>query len=355
MGERSHALSQRSLMRRPLTAVALATAAAILAVSCTSSTDTAPSPAVETATGTPAPTTASAAPPVDPNDPTGGLTAFFDPGSSADAQVLLLRDKGRTEEADLIQRIADQPIGVWLGNWTTDPTTTVGSISDRALKADQIAIFVVYNVPGRDCGLYSAGGLSEEYYLTWIQKVADGVTPGSVVWFILEPDALPQLGDCDGQGDRVGLIASAAEILDEAGGTVFLDVGHSNWKSAEVMAERIALVGTDHVAGFSTNTSNYNATDDELEWATELNALTGLPFITDTSRSGNGATEDGQWCNPRGRALGENPEVFGPPGPLLAYVWAKVPGESDGECNGGPAAGKWWNEIAVELARNAQE
>jgi len=344
-------------MRRPLAVVTVATVAALFVASCTSSTDTEPSPVPETTQTAPLPTASDAAPApvVDPNDPTGGLSAFFDPGSSADAQVLILRDKGRTEEADLVQRIADQPIGVWLGNWTSDPTTTVGSISERAKKAEQISVFVVYNVPGRDCGLYSAGGLSEEYYLTWIQKVADGVTEGSVVWFILEPDALPQLGDCDGQGDRVGLLASAAKILDEAGGTVFLDVGHSNWKPADVMAERIALVGTEHIAGFSTNTSNYNATDDELVWATELNALTGLPFITDTSRSGNGATDDGQWCNPRGRALGENPQVFGEPGPLLAYVWAKVPGESDGECNGGPAAGKWWNEIAVELARNAQE
>ena len=342
-------------MRRHFAMLALATTVAVAMTACTSATDPAPSPTADVVTSQPEPATTSAPVPVDPNDPTGGFTALFDPGSNADAEVLLLRNKGKTEEAELIQRIADQPIAVWLGNWTTDPTTTVGSISERALKEEQIALFVVYNVPGRDCGLYSAGGLSEEYYLTWIQKVADGVTPGSVVWFILEPDALPQLGDCDGQGDRVGLIASAAEILSEAGGKVFLDVGHSNWKPVDVMAERVALVGTEHLVGFSTNTSNYNATENELEWAGELSELTGLPFITDTSRNGNGATEDGQWCNPRGRALGENPQVFGPPGPLLAYVWAKVPGESDGECNGGPAAGKWWGEIALELARNAEE
>jgi endoglucanase len=161
------------------------------------------------------------------------------------------------------------------------------------------------------------------------------------------------LGDCEGQGDRVALLAGAAKILDEAGGKVFLDVGHSNWETPETMAERVALVGSEHLTGFATNTSNYNATDREVAFGMALSELTGLPFITDTSRNGNGATDDGQWCNPRGRALGETPMVFGDDGPLLAYVWGKVPGESDGECNGGPAAGQWWQEIAEELARNA--
>jgi len=36
-----------------------------------------------------------------------------------------------------------------------------------------------------------------------------------------------------------------------------------------------------------------------------------------------------------------------------AYLWIKRPGESDGTCNGGPAAGGWWIAGALELARNA--
>jgi endoglucanase len=38
---------------------------------------------------------------------------------------------------------------------------------------------------------------------------------------------------------------------------------------------------------------------------------------------------------------------------LDALLWVKLPGESDGACNGGPAAGQWWQEIALELAANA--
>ena len=33
-------------------------------------------------------------------------------------------------------------------------------------------------------------------------------------------------------------------------------------------------------------------------------------------------------------------------------LWIKPPGESDGPCNGGPAAGVWWPAAARELTRD---
>jgi len=33
-----------------------------------------------------------------------------------------------------------------------------------------------------------------------------------------------------------------------------------------------------------------------------------------------------------------------------AYLWLKRPGESDGSCNGAPAAGAFWDKQAIELA-----
>ena len=35
-----------------------------------------------------------------------------------------------------------------------------------------------------------------------------------------------------------------------------------------------------------------------------------------------------------------------------AYLWVKEPGTSDGTCRGGPAAGQWRPQYALELARN---
>jgi endoglucanase len=38
---------------------------------------------------------------------------------------------------------------------------------------------------------------------------------------------------------------------------------------------------------------------------------------------------------------------------LDALLWIKAPGESDGSCAGGPAAGVWWPAYALGLARRA--
>ena len=59
------------------------------------------------------------------------------------------------------------------------------------------------------------------------------------------------------------------------------------------------------------------------------------------------------WCNPRGQALGVAPTTNTGHPLVDAFLWIKQPGESDGTCQGGPQAGSWWNEIAVELSRAA--
>ncbi len=285
----------------------------------------------------------------------GSATQFFDAPNQADAAVQSAQAGGRGEDASLLARIADRPTATWIGGWTGDPTSTVSQLTHEAAARDEVALLVVYNIPGRDCGLHSAGGAAVDQYLGWIDQVAAGVAGGSVTWVILEPDALAQMGDCDGQGDRAALLASAAERLDAAGARVFLDAGHSNWRSVEDTAARMHAVGTAHLAGFATNTSNYNALEAERAWGDAVGSAVGLPYVTDTSRNGNGS--DGQWCNPRGRGLGAapalEPAALAAGSGMVATVWAKVPGESDGTCNGGPAAGQWWEEIALELARNA--
>lgn len=279
--------------------------------------------------------------------------AFYDGGTQADTAYAQLLEAGRDDDAALVKRIADEPTATWLGDWlgVDAARDTARAITTDAHELEQIAVLVIYAIPGRDCGLHSAGGLPEQHYLDFVRAIADGISAGGgETWIVLEPDALAQLGDCDGQGDRVALLAGAAEVLDNAGASVFIDVGNSNWLAVDEAAARIGRVGTVHLTGFATNTSNYNSTADERAWGSQIAERTGLPFVVDTSRNGNGS--DGQWCNPRGRALGEPPAVIDE-GPLLATLWVKAPGESDGTCNGGPDAGQWWLDVALELARNA--
>jgi endoglucanase len=93
-------------------------------------------------------------------------------------------------------------------------------------------------------------------------------------------------------------------------------------------------------------------------------------FVIDTSRNGAGPwqapggvyTDAEDWCNPPDRGLGALPTTDTGVALVDAYLWIKVPGESDGKCfrgTGGPldpergienpAAGQWFTEQAREL------
>jgi cellulase/cellobiase CelA1 len=256
------------------------------------------------------------------------------------------------QDKDLLAKIALTPQSYWVGNWADADHSReeVADYTGRAAAAGQTGVLTVYAIPGRDCGNHSGGGVPESEYARWVDTVATGITGDPVV--ILEPDALAQLGDCDGQGDRVGYLRYATAALADAGARVYIDAGHSGWLSPSEAARRLELIGFREAVGFALNTSNYQTTADTQTYAEQVSSqVGGRPYVIDTSRNGNGS--NGEWCNPRGRALGEQPRVVDDTTSLDALLWVKLPGESDGACNGGPAAGQWWQEIALELAANA--
>jgi endoglucanase len=98
-------------------------------------------------------------------------------------------------------------------------------------------------------------------------------------------------------------------------------------------------------------------------------------FVVDTSRNGQGPwtpPEDHpegdpqDWCNPPDRGLGYRPTAATGNDLIDAYLWIKIPGESDGECyrwtDGpldpvrgmeDPPAGAWFPEMALELVTYA--
>ncbi|WP_454860529.1 glycoside hydrolase family 6 protein [Promicromonospora soli] len=255
-------------------------------------------------------------------------------------------------DKDLLAKIALTPQAYWVGDWADADQTRqqVADYTGRAAAAGQTGMLTVYAIPGRDCGNHSGGGVPESEYARWVDTVASGIEGNPIV--VLEPDALAQLGDCDGQGDRVGYLRYAAASLTDAGARVYVDAGHSAWLSASEAARRLQLIGFTDAVGFALNTSNYQTTADTQAYAEQVSSqVGGRPYVIDTSRNGNGS--NGEWCNPRGRALGEQPRFVDDGTALDALLWVKLPGESDGACNGGPAAGQWWQEIALELAANA--
>ncbi|MBI4941933.1 MAG: glycoside hydrolase family 6 protein [Actinobacteria bacterium] len=291
-----------------------------------------------------------------------GAKLWVNPGNPA-AKALVTDRSLLPGEAMLVSKIARSPQSNWLTSWLTASTVApyVAGKTKAASSAAAVPVFVLYNIPFRDCGLYSAGGASTNAaYRAWIRGVAKGLS-GERAIVVLEPDSLAGI-DClpeAGQADRYALLNDAVNVLTANPRlSVYLDAGNARWKPADVMAPRLAKAGLGRVRGFSVNAGNFDTTANEIAYAKSINRALGaaVPFVVDTSRNGNGpwAGADVRWCNPPGRALGARPTTQHPDPLVDALLWIKTPGLSDGSCGRGlPAAGVWWRSYAVQLARNA--
>lgn len=292
--------------------------------------------------------------------PFAGATFYADPHSNARREADALRTTD-PDRAALFDRIGDHAQVDWFGDWhpTTDVRQRVAARTAKIRAAGALPVFVVYAIPARDCGGYSAGGInSPEGYRAWVDEFAAGLGGGDVA-VVLEPDALAQmtiacLGTQAKVDERAALLREAVQTLASRGAAVYLDAGHSAWLTSSEAARRLDAAGIEFARGFALNVSNYRTTTESVTYGRAVSAAVGnKPFVVDTSRNGVGPTADSQWCNPDGRALGERP-VGHPTSAVDAYLWAKRPGESDGECNGGPRAGAWWPQYAEGLASRAR-
>jgi endoglucanase len=230
--------------------------------------------------------------------------------------------------------------------------------------------------------------------------------------------------------DRYAQLNHAVDVLKaDAGTKVYLDGTHDGWLGVGDISDRLIKAGVQKADGFFLNASNYEATDHLVKFGTWISdciylsthsswyqpsycgsqyypatstdfstwtktdaqyaadfTSTGLTpdpakqahFVIDTSRNGAGpwtapagnTWPDAQvWCNPPDRAAGARPTTDTGVPLVDAYLWIKVPGESDGQCDRGtgdtnaagqstdparngtadPAAGAWFPQQAREL------
>jgi endoglucanase len=261
----------------------------------------------------------------------------------------------RPSDAAVMTRIANTPSAQWYGDWTPQPTGAVNDLVSRATSAGTVPVLVAYNIPQRDCGLYSAGGAGDSSaYANWIQAFANGIGHRNAI-VILEPDALAGMDCLSGadQNTRIAMISDAvARLRATTSASIYIDAGNSGWINSTTMADRLNRANIAQATGFALNVSNFWTTSESNNYGAALaGKLGGKHYVIDTSRNGNG--HNGEWCNPSGRALGAAPTLN--TGVALAdgYLWIKGVGESDGTCNGGPTAGVWWPEYALGLARSA--
>lgn len=272
---------------------------------------------------------------------------WVNPDGNAAQQLAALEKSDKKDQAEQIRKIAQQPTGEWIS--PENPEEQARGFTEAADEAGRTALLVLYNIPHRDCGQYSGG-------------VAKGIGDRSAT-VILEPDAVLHLVDgCTPEEfheERYDLLKGAIAKLGALKNTkVYLDAGNAGWGHPDQIFEPLKWAGIDQADGFSVNVSNFYTTEDSIAYGKQLAAkVGGKHFVVDTSRNGNGPYAEGapdeRWCNPPGRALGETPTTKTADPLVDAYLWVKRPGESDGECKGGPKAGEWWPEYAVKLAEGS--
>lgn len=231
--------------------------------------------------------------------------------------------------------------------------------------------------------------------------------------------------------ERFAMLSYAVDRLKANPNTsVYLDGTHSGWLGAGDSADRLIQAGVNRADGFFLNVSNY-VVNERLEkygtWVAKCVAFGSNPaswgkgrtewcasqyypasagdfstwaltdqwytnnvesqtwwysesvlkhFVIDTSRNGQGPwtptasyPDPMDWCNPPDRGLGYLPTANTGKALVDAYLWVKIPGESDGECTRGlgdagetidpewgridPAAGAWFPEMALDLVHYA--
>lgn len=286
-----------------------------------------------------------------------GRPLYVDPNSSAAWAMARY-----PATAPYIKVIANTPQARWYGDWipTAQLTKSVDGYVASAFQAGKLPVLVIYAIPFRDCGGFSAGGLAGvSEYSAWIQAFRAGLG-GRPVAVVLEPDALTS-ADClpaTAKQNRLKLLRDAVTELTADGSTaLYIDGGHSRWLSASDLADRLRQVGVQKARGFSLNVSNFYSTSEEIAYGEAVSKLLdGAHYVIDTSRNGRGPAPEAplNWCNPPGRALGSVPTAFTGAQHADALLWIKHPGESDGDCGrGGPVSGSWFNSYVVDLVKRS--
>jgi endoglucanase len=298
--------------------------------------------------------------------PTGafvGSTLYVNPENPASVEVRQLQAQGDTHDAQLLQRIAAQPVATWFTNESPQLQTRVSALSSAATAQHKLALIVAYEIPQRDCGAgYSSGGAATPAaYLAWIGRMAAGIGSAHAI-VILEPDAIPGIiAGCLSAGaakTRLELLSQAVTILKrDRGVRVYLDAGNAGWiKPPTRLLAPLRAAGLARADGFALNVANFESTADSIAYGNRLSyKLHGAHFVIDTSRNGNGVDTNSAdaptWCNPPGRALGHAPTTSTKTPRVDALLWIKPPGVSDGSCRpGAPPAGQWWAQYALQLA-----
>jgi endoglucanase len=216
------------------------------------------------------------------------------PSDGAPQQVLKLLKSGDGKDAALITEMEATPRAVW---FTSGTPAQVGqqvrqTMAEAAVER-AIPVLVAYDIPGRDCAQYSAGGaLDQADYQAWISGFAQAIGNRRAA-VILEPDALGNVPSNCGlpastypftDAERIAELQYAVGALEhDPGVSVYLDGTHSAWQSVGTMAQRLLEAGVQQAQGFFVNVSNYQPTAELLDYGTWISDC--IAMVTDSSNA----------------------------------------------------------------------
>jgi endoglucanase len=207
------------------------------------------------------------------------------PAQGSLQQIRQLVKSGQVKNAGLIAAMESYPSAVWLDGETsaqaaepgnlgweqadTDVARQVRKTLSAARRRDAVPIFVAYNIPGRDCSQYSAGGApSDAAYDAWINSISSALGNAKAV-VLEEPDALANLPGYCGSAytaefpditntTRIDDIRYAvAQLESDPNISLYLDAGNSDWQNVGGMAETLVAADVQDSQGFFLNVSNY--------------------------------------------------------------------------------------------------
>ncbi|RIX26082.1 glycoside hydrolase family 6 protein [Amnibacterium setariae] len=255
-----------------------------------------------------------------------------------------------------VLQIAKRPSANWIGGQSpAEAQDLVSRIVASATAQKGLAQLVMFNLPNRTCGR-DDGFLptTATSYRAWVRGFVRGLAKQKAI-VIVEPDAVA-MASClpvKQQKERFALVKYAVDQVRAQGSWAYIDIGHSKWLDVKTAVARLKASGISRASGFSLNVSNFRPNSELVKYGNAITARVHRNFVIDTSRNGKAPT-NAQWCNPANKGLGHAPTTRTNVKHLDAYLWIKNPGGSDGDCNGGPEPGHWYQQYALMLVRNAR-
>ena len=258
------------------------------------------------------------------------------PAQGSVQQILQLVKSGQLKNAGLITAMEATPSAVWLDGETPAQAAEPGNQGSQQADAatvkqirltlaaarleNAVPIFVAYNIPGRDCSEYSAGGApTDAAYDAWINAIGSALGDAQAV-VLEEPDALGNLPGYCGSAyatefpditntSRIDDIRYAVSTLEaDPNISLYLDGSNSAWQNVGGMAETLTAADVQQSQGFFLNVSNYqyDANSDYygtwvsecIAYATVNEAQTPADALADVATFSGTSTPGGAFAGP---------------------------------------------------------